>query len=305
MAAPVNGAAFDAKETALLDAILDKHVPGTKTHGAAAGVWIPGRGTWVRALGFGNLATMAPFAVTDKIRIASITKTDVATAVLQLVDSGRLGIDDVLEKDVPNVSNGDRGTIHQLLNMTSGIFSFSEDDAFTAAFERHPLMAFTPDQAVEIAGRHAPDFSPGTSLHYSDTNYVLLGIIAEQVTGQSIETLITAGILKPFGLNDTSFLITPDMPDSYARGYFEDPKTGEVRDVTRSNPNVAWTAGAIISTLSDLKTWAAGVAAGALLEPATQAARLAATAFPGSPYRYGLGLLEVLGFVGHNGGILG
>lgn len=95
------------------------------------------------------------------------------------------------------------------------------------------------------------------------------------------------------------------MPNPYARGYFEDPKTGEVRDVTRSNPNVAWTAGAMISTVSDLKTWAAGVAAGALLGPATQAARLDATAFPGSSYRYGLGLIGVLGFVGHNGGILG
>lgn len=304
-AAPVTGAAFDAKETALLDAILAKHVTGTKTPGAAAGVWIPGRGTWVRALGLGDLATKQPFAATDKIRIASITKTFVATAVLQLVDAGKLGLDDVLAKYVPNVPNGDRATTRQLLNMTSGIFSFPEDKAFTAAFERDPLMAFTPDQAVEIARRHAPDFAPGASFHYSDTNYVLLGIIAEQVTGQSIEALIASAILKPLGLNDTSFPTTPDMPDPYARGYFEDPKTGEVRDVTRSNPNVAWTAGAMISTLADMKTWVDEVAAGSLLKPATQAARLAAAPIPGSSYRYGLGVLEVLGFVGHNGGILG
>jgi len=229
----------------------------------------------------------------------------VATAVLQLVDAGKLGMDDVLKKYVPNVPNGDRATTHRLLNMTSGIFRFPKDEAFTTAFERDPLMAFTPDQGVEIARQHPPDFEPGSKFHYSDTNYTLLGIIVERETGQSIESLITTGILKPLGLNDTSFPTTPDMPDPYARGYFEDPKTGDVRDVTRSNPNVAWTAGAIISTLSDLKAWAKEVAVGTLLKPTTQAARLSAAPIPGSSYRYGLGMLELLGFVGHNGGILG
>lgn len=88
------------------------------------------------------------------------------------------------------------------------------------------------------------------------------------------------------GMADTSFPTTPEMPDPHARGCLEDPKTGQIRDVIRSNPDVPLTAGAMTSTLEDLKTWAKAVATDA-------------------SFRYGLGLFEVLGFVGHDGGILG
>jgi D-alanyl-D-alanine carboxypeptidase len=305
-ATPAAGSGFSIQERTKLDAILDKHVTETKTPGAVAGVWIPGRGTWVKAIGNGNLATGDPLAIDDRIRIASITKTFVATAVLQLVDAGKLGLDDVLETYVPGVPNGETATIRQLLNMTSGIFGFVEDETFAAAFDEDPLMDFTPEEGIDIARRHEPYFAPGTGFHYSDTNYLLLGVIVEQVTGKAIETAIAEQILTPLGLNDTSFPTTPEIPEPYARGYFKDPATGEVRDVTRSNPAVSWTAGAMFSTLDDLKIWAEAVATGRLLQPATQAARLETVPIaPGSPSTYGLGLFEVLGFIGHNGGILG
>jgi D-alanyl-D-alanine carboxypeptidase len=142
---------------------------------------------------------------------------------------------------------------------------------------------------------------------YDNSNYYLLGLIIEKVTHQPLGRVIRNQILRPLGMRHTSFPSGSELPRPFARGYVP-LQTGGLRDVTVSNPAVAGPAGAMISTLGDLKIWAKALATGRLLKPATQAARLrmrilsrtaAVTA------RYGLGIASINGFLGHTGAILG
>lgn len=304
---PAGDAAFPPEQQLAMEAIVATSMAQTSTPGALVGVWYPGRGTWLHDAGIGDLTTAAPVTIDDHIRIASITKTFTATVVLQLVDEGKLGLDDHLEQFVPGIPNGDRITLRQVLGMTAGIFDYVADPEFAAAYDRDPLLPFSPSQAVGIIRRHAPDFPPGAQVQYSNSNYMLLGSIIEQVTGQAAGAVITDRIITPLGLTSTSFPTTPEMPSPYTHGYEAAAVDDALRDVTRSNPDVPWTAGAIISTLADLRTWAKALADGTLLSPATQRERLTWGVIPGEvlDVRYGLGILEVNGLIGHNGGIAG
>lgn len=300
-------APFPPDTQAAMQRIVAQHLAETGAPGAVVGVWVPGRGTWVHAEGTGDVATGAPIRLADEVRIASITKTFVGTLILQLVDEGRLQLDDRLEQYVPGLPNGERITIRQVLGMTAGIFSFTEDPAFVAAYVADPLLPFSPEDVLAIVRRHPPDFPPGERFHYSDTNYILLGLISEQLTGQPVSEVIDARIIQPLRLTGTSFPTTPAMPTPYAHGY-DAGSGGVLQDRTLSNPRVAWTAGAMISTLDDLHIWARALATGALLSPTAQRERLQWTPMgveealnPG----YGLGIFEVAGFLGHNGAILG
>jgi D-alanyl-D-alanine carboxypeptidase len=286
---------------------VDQHLTEAGTPGALVGVWIPGRGTWAHAQGIGDVATSAPIRVADKVRIGSIAKTFTATVVLQLVDEGRLQLDDSLEPYVFGVPNGDRITIRQLLSMTAGIFSYTADPIFEAEYDANPLMPFSLQDLLAILRRNPPDFPPGESVQYSDTNYYLLGLIIEQLTGQPVGEAIDRRILQPLRLTGTSYPTTPEMPEPYAHGYNAEPG-GTLRDVTRSNPAVAGAAGAMLSTLDDLRLWTEGLARGMLLSSAIQRERLQWAAFPGGEaidYRYGLGIMAYDGFIGHSGGIAG
>ena len=265
---------------------MDAHRTAAGAPGAVVGVWVPGHGTWVRAQGVGDVGTGAPITTADTVRIASITKTFTATVVLQLVDEGKLRLDDVLEPHVPGLPNGARITVRQLLGMTSGVFNILEDPAFLAAYEADPLLPFTPQEAIAIARTHPAAFAPGERFHYSETNYLLLGLIVERLTGRSAGEAIEQRIVR----------------------YSPGPNGGPLRDLTRTNPGVSWTAGAMVSNLDDLRVWVKALATGALLSPSTQQERLRMTAIPGGEpvdARYGLGIFSLVGFLGHNGAIAG
>jgi D-alanyl-D-alanine carboxypeptidase len=299
---------FPPAAQAALQRIVDQHLSDLGAPGAAVGVWVPGRGSWVHAQGTADVATNAPFAVDDSFRIASITKTFVATVILQLVDEGALRLDDHLEQYVRGIPNGDRITIRQVLGMTAGIFNYTEDATFLADYAANPLMPFSPEDVLAIVRRHPPDFVPGERFHYSDSNYTLLGLIVEQLTGQTPGDAIDARIIQPLRLSGTSFATSPAMPEPYAHGYDTAPNAAGLQDVTQSNPAVAWTAGAMVSTLDDLRLWVRALATGALLSPAVQRERLQGVTIPtadGVEARYGLGLFSIGGFIGHNGGIPG
>ncbi len=258
--------------------------------------------------GHGNLETAAPIAVEDHFRIASVTKTFVATAALQLVDEGLLSLDDTLESFVSGIPNGKEITIRQVLGMTAGIFNYINDADFEAAYTSNPLMPFTPREAVEIITRHPADFPPGERVQYSDSNYILAGLIIEQLTGVSAAEAVTSRIIEPLGLTSTSFPDTPEMPEPYAHGYAADPGSADLRDLTESNPDVPWTAGAIISTLEDLRVWGRVLAEGTLLSAETQRERLqfgTLASSPGYEVGYGLGIASINGFLGHTGAIFG
>ena len=305
--ANAGAATFSPEEQLALTTIVETSLAQTNTPGAVVGVWYPGRGEWTYAAGIQDLTTAAPTTTDSHVRIASITKTFTATVILQLVDEGQLSFDDTLEPFVPGIANGDQITIRQVLGMTAGIFNYVEDPIFLADFELDPVMAFTPQDAVEIMRRYPADFAPGEDIRYSDSNYILLGLIIEQLTGQTADVAITERVIRPLGLTQTVFATTPDLPDPFVRGYEAAVPGATLRDMTASNPYVAWTAGAMYSTLSDLRVWAKALADGSLLSPAIQQERLTFNAFPGEALEvgYGLGILSLNGLIGHNGGIFG
>jgi D-alanyl-D-alanine carboxypeptidase len=257
--------------------------------------------------GVSDTATGRAARVTDKFRIASSTKAFVSTVMLQLVGEGRVSLDDTVEHWLPGVvdGNGNDGnaiTVRQLLNHTSGLFNYTADfPAITTAagFEADRYTTWTPRQLVGIAMRHAPDFAPGTQWEYSNTNYILAGMIVQKATGHTWQQEVTRRIIRPLSLRDTS------APDTSARisgqhlhGYSDFGEGGPVIDVTDFNPSAAGSAGAMISTTGDLTRFFSALLGGKLLRPA-QLAEMKTTVraasldpvWPGA--RYGLGLMEI------------
>ena len=174
---------------------------------------------------------------------------------------------------MPDIANGDTITVRQLLDMTAGVFSYTEDDTFVTNYFANPQMPFTAEDALAIVRAHEPDFAPGPSTHYSDSNYVLLELIAEKVTGEPLGDTIQSQILDKVGLDATSYPTTDAMPDPFSHGYLAQPFGGP-RDVTLGNPGVAGGAGAMISSLEDLHKWAVALGTGALLPKSLQQERL-------------------------------
>ena len=174
----------DGKKAGLqkaLEGMMEKY----KIPGAIAGLWFPGIGDWVGTAGIGNPSNGEAPQPGDKVRIGSITKSFTATVVLQLVDEGRLSLDDVLSKWEPQVPGADGITIRQLLNMTSGLYNFTDLSEFWDALNKDPLAVWTPRQLVDMAIAQPAVFAPGSQFMYCNTNYVLLGMIIEKVTGKT------------------------------------------------------------------------------------------------------------------------
>jgi CubicO group peptidase (beta-lactamase class C family) len=273
----------------------------------------PRQGSWSTGLGMGNLATREPMQVDNSMRIGSITKTFTATVILQLVDQHKLHLDDPVSTYQPQVPNGKHISIRELLNMTSGLFDYYDDKGFVQAHLADPYRTWQPTELLAVAFKHPPYFAPGKGWHYDNTNYILLGLIMEQLTHLSAQQAFQRSIFGPLGLHQTSLppLGSSAIPDPHAQGYsYGTDFTGQgpTLNVTDWNPSVAWTAGSMISTLHDLKIWAKALATGQLLRAATQKERLSFVnlgTWLGKPYRYGLGVADFGGFVGHNGQIAG
>jgi D-alanyl-D-alanine carboxypeptidase len=299
---------LDRATRSKLRQVFGAQVEKTFMPGVAAAVWIGDR-RWRATHGVSDLETQAPFDVADNLRIASITKSFTGTAVLQLVKEGKLRLDDRLETFVPGIPNGDQITIRQLLGMRSGIFDFTADEGFVAAFDADPTMSWNPQQVVDIIKQHEPNFPPGTQTQYADSNYELLGIIIEQVTGRPAEEVINADVVRRLGLESTVFPTDVQVPQPHPTGYVPDPDDPSVplRVVNDVNPKVAWTAGAMLSTVEDLGRWGEELTDGTLLTPRLQRARLRSHRFPDVPINagYGLGVERINDLVGHNGAIYG
>jgi D-alanyl-D-alanine carboxypeptidase len=281
--------------------------------GAIVYVDDPGQGSWATGLGMGNLATREPMQVTNFMRIGSFTKTFTATVILQLVDQGKLRLDDPISTYQPEVPNGKNITIRQLLNMTSGLFDYYDDKGFVQAHVADPYKPWKPTDLLAVAFKHPPYFAPGKSWHYDNTNYIMLGLIMEQLTHLPAQQAFQRYLFGPLGLHQTSLppLSSSVIPDPHAQGYSygtDFTGKGPTLNVTDWNPSVAWTAGSMISTLHDLKIWAKALATGQLLSAATQQERLSWVnlgTWLEKPYRYGLGVADFGGFLGHNGQIAG
>ncbi|HEY9330882.1 MAG TPA: serine hydrolase domain-containing protein [Streptomyces sp.] len=292
-----------------VNARLDKAIEDVREQagipGVVVGLWMPGKGSYVRATGVADTATREPMAAGSYIRIGSETKTFTVTALLELVDDHRIRLDDPISKYVPGVRNGDRITLRHLAEMRSGLFPYTADADFTHDLLSNPQRHFTPQELLAYGMKHRNTFKPGARFQYSNSNLVLLGLVIEKVSGHRIEDVIHNRVLRPSRLRHTLFPTGPEFPEPHPRGYTNQTLSGETEDATDWNPSWAWSAGAMISDLQDLRRWARIVATGELLSPATQAQRLRTlpTGIPG--LSYGLGIFETGGWIGHNGSLPG
>ena len=243
--------------------------------------------------GLADKATGQLMQPQDRVHIGSITKTFVATVVLQLAAERRLWLDDSVQKLLPGVIAGHgydpaRVTVRQLLQQTSGIRDYLDNPVFQTV--QGLRETWQPQQLVDIALRLGP---PVHGWLYSNTNYILLGMIIQKVTGQSPVTEISHRILAPLGLRDTSFPLTStQIPSPYAHGYYG------ILDVTNVvNPSSAWTAGAMISTVGDVARFYRTLLTERLLPPAQQRELLATIPVDDSgelfAEHYGLGIYSV------------
>ncbi|GCD92530.1 serine hydrolase domain-containing protein [Embleya hyalina] len=297
---------LDPAIVARLDEVIAQTRRETGVPGVTVGLWLPGRGNYIRSTGVADIATGAPMRPDLNMRIGSETKTFTVTALLELVDEGRLWLDDPISGYIDGVPDGDHITIRQLAEMRSGLFNYSADPDFVQALLDDPTRPFTPQELLAYAFRHPNVFAPGSAFQYSNTNTVLLGLVVEKLGRMPLADFIHRRVTGPAHLRNTLFPRGAEFPSPHAHGYTNQTSTGEIADATDWNPSWGWAAGAMISDLHDLRRWAKVVATGTLLSPAVQEQRENFVPVPGfDDAGYGLGLFRVRGWVGHNGSLPG
>jgi D-alanyl-D-alanine carboxypeptidase len=277
-----------ANEQAKIQRALDR-LTATEAPGAIALVR-DGNRTIHLTSGYGNLETKTPIRATDRFRIGSVTKTFVATVVLQLAGEGKLRLDDTIERWLPGlVPNGKNITVRELLNHTSGLFDVASDQGFIARLLWKRTEVWTPRKMVAIATAHKPLFAPGTAWSYSNTDYILLGLIVEVATGNPIGTELDRRIFRPLRLRATSFDSSPRISGTYAHGYLPLNGSGP-RDASVFSQSSAWAAGAIVSTTDDLANFYRALLRGRLLRPRLLQAMETTVPVAADPHGGGSGL---------------
>ncbi|MEV1246265.1 serine hydrolase domain-containing protein [Nonomuraea sp. NPDC049750] len=281
MAAPETSSAAIAPGHAEVQRALDRAV----TEGGLPGILAEvrdGRRSWFGSAGVADTRTGRKRLPQERFRIGSASKAFTATVILQLSAEHRLSLDDTVEKWLPGVvkGNGNDGaeiTIRQLLNHSSGIFNYGNDEEAFAKFVgpeffKHRYEKYRPEQLVKIAMSHPPYFGPGQGFGYSNTNYILAGMIIERVTGRTLAGEISRRIVRPLALTGT-YLPGDDtvIRGPHARHYstlFVTGPDAKIYDVTEMNASTGWAAGGMVSTVRDLDRFVSALLRGRLLAPA-------------------------------------
>jgi D-alanyl-D-alanine carboxypeptidase len=300
--------------TSLLTELQRRRIPGV-----VVGVHTPRYGTWTTAFGVSDIPNGTPMRTDTQLRIGSITKTFTGRVVLRLVAQGKLALDAPISRYVSGVPNGDAITLRMLLNMTSGLFSYTEDPQFL--LDAAGTKRWATDELLKIAFAHDPYFAPGQGYHYSNTNTVLAGLAAEKVTGQPLRALMRKLVFVPLGMRHT--LLPADgtfIPAPASRGYnydLEAPTTdptqtalvdwnaGTPDDVTDMDTSWGWAAGGAVSTVGDLLRWAPALGTGRQLPAALWHEQTQWVPIEGTTSGYGLGVADIDGVIGHDGRLPG
>ncbi len=306
-----SAAGFDSATSASFQKVLDDTRATGGFPGVIALVRSP-KGSWIGTSGTTGKGLEGAPTPTDHTRVGSLTKTMTATVILQLVQEGKLDLSDPIAKFVTGMPNGDTATIKQLAEMTSGIAPYTTSDAFQAQLFADPQKVWTPEELIAFEKGQPAEFAPGKGWQYSNTNYVLLGMVIEKVTGKSIADVFQERLFGPLGMKDTVFPGTSNaIADPHLRGLtVQGQDDGKTADATDWNPTEAYTAGEVISTLKDLEIWADALFTGkGILEPATQKMRrdsINHTIPPNTATAgYGFGIGDMGGWWGHDGQIPG
>jgi D-alanyl-D-alanine carboxypeptidase len=259
-------APFDPALAATLQRILDETVADGYIPGASLAVSIPGQEPWSGASGIAERQQPRPLAPTTNMRIASISKIFTAAVVLQLVEEGAIDLDAPMATYLPDLTpTGDRISVRNLLNHTSGLYDYLEDRNFVARAYQNPEYVWPSRELVAYANQFAPAFQPGAAggWDYSSTNYVLLGMIVEQVTGKTLAQEMRQRIFEPLDLDRTYFAPDEQVPPTTAHGY--------ARDVDQTNISLsfAFATANLVSTPDNVRRFIEGLVGGRLLQPAT------------------------------------
>jgi D-alanyl-D-alanine carboxypeptidase len=318
---------LDAGNAKALQAALDAFLKSDQYPGVSAAIVFPDGTMWTGVSGSAVLSPATPVTTDTLFSIGSVSKTFVAALIGRLSQDGKIGLDDHLAKYLPDFPNAANITIRELLNHTSGIKDlFDANDPaigdMDAEIANHRDATWTADQVLAAVGA-STYFEPGTGYHYSNTNYLLLGLVAEKATGQKVADLVRSMFLTPLGLDHT-YLQTEEKPAGpEAHGYCPDARptcstsfgagsapvddfAGTMLPYTAEATAVGF-AGAYVSTASDLAVWASALYGGAVLDQATLASMVDIS--PSLPYKksppYGMGFEEttIAGHVawGHRG----
>lgn len=297
------GAASDSIESRL-DVAIPRTLAETSVPGVIVGIWRGEDNVYLRAFGVRDVATREPMTTDLHMRIGSNTKAFVITGILQLVDQKLLRLDDPIGMYIAGVPNGDVITIRHLAEMRSGLASYS--DVLLPVWYQNPSLQFSTQELLSTAFSQPNPilFEPGAKYDYCNTNTVLLGVLLEQMSGQSVRDYVHEHIVAPQNLTSTVYPTANSggpFPTPFAHGYAL--IDGVRTDLTFANFSWANAAGCMVSTVADVGTWARNLARGTLLKPETQAQRL--TFLDALPEHdgYGLGIENNNGWLGHGGNI--
>ena len=236
------------------------------------------QGDFTVSYGTTLLGATSPPSADTHFRIASNTKTMTAAVIMLLAQEGNLTLDDPISKYVPGVPNGDNITIAQLLEMRSGLYNYTNDPIISKTIDTDPARVWTPAELLAIAFAHPPNFPPGKEYEYNNTNYALLGLVAEKVDGKPLAQIMHDRLFAPHNMQDSELPSSTvnTILEPYSHGYLygsssvalvgEPPYSPEVqaaaragtlqpKDYTNVNHSNAAAAGGVISTGDDLATW--------------------------------------------------
>jgi D-alanyl-D-alanine carboxypeptidase len=291
-------------------------IAATAASGVLAEVRHPG-GTWRGSSGVAELGTTGRVPPAGRFRAGSVTKPFVATVVLQLIGERRIGLDDPVGRWLPGTTPADdRITVHHLLQHASGIVNYTNTRAFRTLYGTVDGIlglrdrTWTPAELLAFTDGQPLLFEPGTSWTYSNTNYILLGLIIEKATGRPYGSEVERRILRPLGLRDTALPGTdPAIAGPHPHGYLPREQDGAPVDITVFNPTVAGASGELVTSTADLNRFFRALLTGRLLRPA-QLAWMRTARTTGHDYDYGLGLQTRLladgtRLWGHDGDIFG
>ncbi len=292
-----------ALETALQLKLEEWHKAGSFP-GATLGVVLANGKSFGLAVGFSDREAKTPMKPTDRMLAGSVGKTFAAATALQLIKEGKIGLDDKIEKYLgreqwfSRLPNAKDITVRQLMNHSSGLVRYEFRQQFTKDLTANPEKIWKPAELIAYLLDERPPFEAGKGWNYSDTNYIVLGMIIEKVTGRKFYDEVNRRLLKPLKLTDT---IPQDGPrlKGVVQGYggpnnqFGSTDAMIVNGKFTINPQFEWTGGGYASTARDLARWAKMIYEGKAFSPDLLPQVLDGVPAPmlGRERRYGLGVI--------------
>jgi D-alanyl-D-alanine carboxypeptidase len=304
---------------ARLQLILDQNRKLFAAGGASAAVVVPDEGVWTGASGIADPSAGTPVTRETVFALGSVTKTFIAALALRLAEDGILALDDPLARWMPAFPKANQITIRELLNHTSGVADVAESPSFLEAQLAHPRRAWTPRRILAYVGR--PLFAPGADWSYSNTNYILLGVVIEKATDSTVAAQLRRLVLQPASADRVFVQGEQVVPEPVMRSEFDidgDGGADDLSDGTTTIPNTAlataaWTAGGLAGTPEAVAVFGNALFSGRLLsrtslsEMTDFSAQLGKGRGGGLGYGLGLTRFEIPGHevFGHGGSIPG